>query len=53
MIILHLIPSVLPEGSSCEIENKSGVVILKPVSGNICMVNEREIKEPCRLAQGK
>ncbi|XP_073683004.1 uncharacterized protein stard9 [Garra rufa] len=43
---------VLPEGSSCEIENKNGVVSLKPVSGNICMVNEREIKEPCRLAQG-
>ncbi|XP_050989969.1 uncharacterized protein stard9 [Labeo rohita] len=43
---------VLPEGSSCEIENKCGVVTLKPVSGNICMVNEREIKEPCRLAQG-
>ncbi|KAL1258189.1 hypothetical protein QQF64_011433 [Cirrhinus molitorella] len=43
---------VLPEGSSCEIENKSGVVTLKPVSGNICMVNEREIKEPSRLAQG-
>ncbi|XP_043118593.1 stAR-related lipid transfer protein 9 [Puntigrus tetrazona] len=43
---------VLPEGSSCEIENKSGVVTLKPVSGNICMVNERELKEPCRLAQG-
>ncbi|XP_026141708.1 stAR-related lipid transfer protein 9 [Carassius auratus] len=43
---------VLPECSSCEIENKSGVVTLKPVSGNICRVNEREIKEPCRLAQG-
>ncbi|XP_016396462.1 stAR-related lipid transfer protein 9-like [Sinocyclocheilus rhinocerous] len=43
---------VLPEGSSCEIENKSGVVTLKPVSGNICIVNEREINEPCRLAQG-
>ncbi|XP_026085190.1 stAR-related lipid transfer protein 9-like isoform X1 [Carassius auratus] len=43
---------VLPEGSTCEIENKNGVVTLKPVSGNICMVNEREIKEPCRLAQG-
>ncbi|XP_067223991.1 stAR-related lipid transfer protein 9 isoform X1 [Chanodichthys erythropterus] len=43
---------VLPEGSSCEIENKSGVVTLKPVSGNICMVSDREITEPCRLAQG-
>ncbi|KAK7142054.1 hypothetical protein R3I94_011674 [Phoxinus phoxinus] len=43
---------VLPEGSSCEIGNKSGVVTLKPVSGNICMVNDREITEPCRLAQG-
>ncbi|XP_067310886.1 stAR-related lipid transfer protein 9-like [Pseudorasbora parva] len=43
---------VLPEGSSCEIENKSGVVTLKPVSRNICIVNEREITEPCRLAQG-
>ncbi|XP_056332562.1 stAR-related lipid transfer protein 9-like isoform X1 [Danio aesculapii] len=43
---------VLPDGSSCEIENKSGVVTLKPVSGHICMVSEREITEPCRLAQG-
>ncbi|XP_001921905.4 uncharacterized protein stard9 [Danio rerio] len=43
---------VLPEGSSCVIENKSGVVTLKPVSGHICMVSEREITEPCRLAQG-
>ncbi|KAG1972339.1 stAR-related lipid transfer protein [Pimephales promelas] len=43
---------VLPEGSSCEIGNKSGVVTLKPVSGNICMVNDKEITEPCRLAQG-
>ncbi|XP_052001171.1 stAR-related lipid transfer protein 9-like [Xyrauchen texanus] len=43
---------VLPEGSACEIENQSGVVTLKPVPGNICMVGEREVTEPCRLAQG-
>ncbi|XP_073725269.1 uncharacterized protein [Misgurnus anguillicaudatus] len=43
---------VLPEGCRCEIENHSGVVTLKPVAGNICMVSEREVTEPFRLAQG-
>ncbi|TRY91768.1 hypothetical protein DNTS_023733 [Danionella cerebrum] len=39
-------------GSCCEIENKSGEVTLKPVSGSICMLSDREIIQPCRLAQG-
>ncbi|KAI7804418.1 uncharacterized protein stard9 isoform X2 [Triplophysa rosa] len=43
---------VLPEGCACEIENHGGVVTLKPVPGNICMVSEREVTEPCRLVQG-
>lgn len=45
--------SVLPEGCACQIENHSGVVTLKPVPGNVCMVSDRQVTEPCRLAQGK
>ncbi|XP_058254999.1 stAR-related lipid transfer protein 9 isoform X2 [Hemibagrus wyckioides] len=43
---------VMPEGSVCEIENQNGVVILKPQAHTACMVNNREVTEPCRLAQG-
>ncbi|KAK3563288.1 hypothetical protein QTP86_021155 [Hemibagrus guttatus] len=43
---------VMPEGSVCEIENQNGVVILKPRAHTACMVNNREVTEPCRLAQG-
>ncbi|GAA6108766.1 stAR-related lipid transfer protein 9 isoform X1 [Tachysurus ichikawai] len=42
----------IPEGSLCEIENQNGVVTLKPRAHTICMVNNRQVTEPCRLAQG-
>ncbi|XP_028830682.1 stAR-related lipid transfer protein 9-like [Denticeps clupeoides] len=38
--------------SCCEIENHCGVVTLRPVPGHICMVNDKEVTEPSRLAQG-
>lgn len=44
---------VMPEGSVCEIENQNGVVTLKPLPHTACTVNDREVTEPCRLAQGK
>ncbi|KAL6477894.1 hypothetical protein MHYP_G00137290 [Metynnis hypsauchen] len=40
------------EGSVCEIENQNGVVTLRPLPHSICMVNDREVTETCRLAQG-
>ncbi|XP_060790168.1 stAR-related lipid transfer protein 9 isoform X2 [Neoarius graeffei] len=43
---------VMPEGSVCEIENQNGVVTLKPLPHTACMINDREVTEPCRLAQG-
>ncbi|XP_036448794.1 stAR-related lipid transfer protein 9 isoform X2 [Colossoma macropomum] len=43
---------VLSEGSACEIENQNGVVTLRPLPHSICMVNDREVTEACRLAQG-
>uniref|UniRef100_A0A8C8ERI4 StAR-related lipid transfer protein 9 n=1 Tax=Oncorhynchus tshawytscha TaxID=74940 RepID=A0A8C8ERI4_ONCTS len=43
---------VLQGGATCEIENQSGVVTLRPLPGSVCMVNDREVTEPCRLAQG-
>ncbi|KPP71383.1 stAR-related lipid transfer protein 9-like [Scleropages formosus] len=48
--LLHFV--VLQGEARCEIVNQSGVVILKPVSGTVCMVNGREVTEPYRLAQG-
>ncbi|XP_029114605.1 stAR-related lipid transfer protein 9 isoform X2 [Scleropages formosus] len=46
-------PQIVLQGEArCEIVNQSGVVILKPVSGTVCMVNGREVTEPYRLAQG-
>ncbi|MBN3296135.1 STAR9 protein, partial [Amia calva] len=36
----------------CEIVNERGVVTLRPVPGNLCTINHREVTEPCRLAQG-
>lgn len=45
--------SVLQGNASCEIENRSGVVTLKPLPGCICLLNDREVTEPCRLAQGQ
>ncbi|KAM8834298.1 stAR-related lipid transfer protein 9-like [Synchiropus picturatus] len=43
---------VLQGGASCEIENHEGVVTLRPLPDAVCLLNEREINEPCRLAQG-
>ncbi|XP_041927396.1 stAR-related lipid transfer protein 9 isoform X2 [Alosa sapidissima] len=43
---------VLLGGASCEIENQCGVVTLRPLPGQVCIVNGREVTEPCRLAQG-
>ncbi|KAJ7990850.1 hypothetical protein DPEC_G00291190 [Dallia pectoralis] len=43
---------VLQGGANCEIENESGVVTLRPLPGSICLVNDREVKEAYRLAQG-
>ncbi|KAG9268523.1 stAR-related lipid transfer protein 9 [Astyanax mexicanus] len=43
---------VLPEGSMCEIENRNGVVTLRPLPYSVCVVNDRVVTENCRLAQG-
>ncbi|XP_056151396.1 stAR-related lipid transfer protein 9-like [Lampris incognitus] len=43
---------VLQSSASCEIENQGGVVTLRPLPGCICLVNDKEVTEPCRLAQG-
>ncbi|XP_019746086.1 stAR-related lipid transfer protein 9 isoform X2 [Hippocampus comes] len=43
---------VLPTGANCEIQNDGGVVTLRPLPGCTCLLNDREITEPCRLAQG-
>ncbi|XP_034531253.1 stAR-related lipid transfer protein 9 isoform X2 [Notolabrus celidotus] len=43
---------VLQGSASCEIENRGGVVTLRPLSGCVCLLNDREVTEPCRLAQG-
>ncbi|XP_026194981.1 stAR-related lipid transfer protein 9 isoform X2 [Anabas testudineus] len=46
-------PQIVLQGSaSCEIENHGGVVTLRPVPGCVCLLNDREVTEPCRLAQG-
>ncbi|XP_069008807.1 uncharacterized protein stard9 isoform X2 [Embiotoca jacksoni] len=43
---------VLQGNASCEIENHGGVVTLRPLPGCVCLLNDREVTEPCRLAQG-
>ncbi|XP_070834692.1 uncharacterized protein stard9 [Chaetodon trifascialis] len=43
---------VLQGNASCEIENRGGVVTLRPLPGCVCLLNDREVTEPCRLAQG-
>ncbi|KAM9354828.1 stAR-related lipid transfer protein 9-like [Pholidichthys leucotaenia] len=43
---------VLQGSASCEIENHGGVVTLRPLPGSVCLLNDREVTEPCRLAQG-
>nr|XP_046268168.1 stAR-related lipid transfer protein 9 isoform X2 [Scatophagus argus] len=46
-------PQIVLQGSaSCEIENRGGVVMLRPLPGCVCLLNDREVTEPCRLAQG-
>ncbi|XP_034050743.1 stAR-related lipid transfer protein 9 isoform X2 [Thalassophryne amazonica] len=46
-------PQIVLQGTaSCEIENQEGVVTLRPVPGCVCLLNDREVTEPCRLAQG-
>ncbi|KAK5886732.1 hypothetical protein CesoFtcFv8_017736 [Champsocephalus esox] len=46
-------PQIVLQGSaSCEIENHGGVVTLRPLPGCVCLLNDREVTEPCRLAQG-
>lgn len=49
----RLCASVLQGSASCDIENHGGVVTLRPLPGCVCRLNEREIAEPCRLAQGR
>ncbi|KAK7904444.1 hypothetical protein WMY93_017051 [Mugilogobius chulae] len=43
---------VLPADASCEIENRRGVVTLRPLPDCAVLLNDREVTEPCRLAQG-
>ncbi|XP_061699751.1 stAR-related lipid transfer protein 9 isoform X2 [Syngnathoides biaculeatus] len=43
---------VLPGGANCVIQNDGGVVTLRPLPGCVCLLNGREVTEPCRLAQG-
>ncbi|XP_023127727.2 stAR-related lipid transfer protein 9 [Amphiprion ocellaris] len=46
-------PQIVLQGSaSCEIENHRGVVTLRPLPDCVCLLNDREVTEPCRLAQG-
>ncbi|XP_036398167.1 stAR-related lipid transfer protein 9 [Megalops cyprinoides] len=46
-------PQIVLQGeANCEIVNQHGIVTLRPVPGTVCMVNEREVTEPSRLAQG-
>ncbi|XP_032356234.1 stAR-related lipid transfer protein 9 isoform X2 [Etheostoma spectabile] len=46
-------PQIVLQGSaSCEIENHGGVVTLTPLPGCVCLLNDREVTESCRLAQG-
>ncbi|XP_023683178.1 uncharacterized protein stard9 isoform X2 [Paramormyrops kingsleyae] len=46
-------PQIVLQGEAqCEIVNQHGVVTLRPFPGSVCMVNGREVTEPCQLAQG-
>ncbi|KAM4542480.1 uncharacterized protein stard9 isoform 2-T2 [Odontesthes bonariensis] len=46
-------PQIVLQGSaSCEIENHRGVVTLRPLPACVCLLNDREVTEACRLAQG-
>ncbi|KAK2826522.1 hypothetical protein Q5P01_020736 [Channa striata] len=58
--VTHIGPRDLPEepqivlqgNVGCDIENRGGVVTFRPVPGYVCLLNDREVTEPCRLAQG-
>ncbi|XP_077477543.1 uncharacterized protein stard9 isoform X1 [Stigmatopora argus] len=64
VVIYHLVEGVtligprdqlgeLQKGlTNCEIQNDGGVVTLRPLPGCSCLLNDREVTEPCRLAQG-
>ncbi|XP_061825181.1 uncharacterized protein stard9 isoform X2 [Nerophis lumbriciformis] len=43
---------VVQGGARCEVENDGGVVTLRPLPGCVCLINDREVTEPCRLVQG-
>ncbi|XP_030211975.1 uncharacterized protein stard9 isoform X2 [Gadus morhua] len=43
---------VLQGDGSCEIVNEGGVVTLQPMACSACLVDDREVSDPCRLAQG-
>ncbi|KAK0146095.1 StAR-related lipid transfer protein 9 [Merluccius polli] len=43
---------VVQSDGSCEIVNEGGVVTLRPMACTVCVLNDREVTEPCRLAQG-
>ncbi|XP_054652369.1 stAR-related lipid transfer protein 9 isoform X2 [Dunckerocampus dactyliophorus] len=46
-------PQIVLQGTaSCDVENDGGVVTLRPLPGCVCLINDREVTEPCRLAQG-
>ncbi|XP_048830787.1 stAR-related lipid transfer protein 9 [Brienomyrus brachyistius] len=46
-------PQIVLQGEAqCEIVNQCGMVTLRPFPGSVCMVNGREVTEPCQLAQG-
>lgn len=53
IVFLCFLFLVLQGNASCEIENCGGVVKLKPLPGCPCLLNDREVTEPCRLAQGQ
>ncbi|KAJ0063085.1 hypothetical protein NL108_012034, partial [Boleophthalmus pectinirostris] len=42
----------LPADVGCEIENRRGVVTLHPLPDCVVLLNDREVTESCRLAQG-
>lgn len=53
MCFFYILSVVLQGSARCEIENHGGVVTLRPLPGCVCLLNEREVTEPCRLAQGQ
>ncbi|RLW09909.1 hypothetical protein DV515_00002266 [Chloebia gouldiae] len=41
------------ERNHCRIDNRCGIVTLRPAPGARCSVNGRDLSGPCRLSQGK